>query len=139
MQLLHRLKIFVYRQESTQPNYLLLKPEQGIEALWGPIQGELGFGEQLEQAARRRASEAMGVPCLGPLIDLDCPSRWSIGDEEIVEWAFGCQPGADPDPLRLQDHWADHRWVDFSLAYPALGLEFDRAAMMRLHAMLNAA
>ena len=31
------------------------------------------------------------------------------------------------------------RRADFSLAYPALGLDDDRAAMMRLHAVLHAA
>jgi predicted NUDIX family NTP pyrophosphohydrolase len=139
VQLFHRIKIFVYRQGDAKPDYLLLKPEQGIEGLWGPIQGDLGLGEQLEQAVRRRAAEATGVPCLGPVIDLDLPSRWSLGDEEVVEWAFGCRPAQDPDPARLSEGWAEHRWADFALAYPALGFENDREAMIRLHTLLGAA
>ena len=47
-ELLHRIKVFVYRFNGSEPDYLLLKPDQGIEALWGPLQGELGFGEKLE-------------------------------------------------------------------------------------------
>ena len=45
--LLHRIKIFVYRFRESQPDYLLLRPA-GPEGLWGPIQGPIGFGEKLE-------------------------------------------------------------------------------------------
>jgi len=139
VQLLHRIKIFVYRQCDAKPDYLLLKPEQGIEGLWGPIQGNLGLGEQLEQAVRRRAAEATGVPCRGPVVDLDLANRWSLGDEEIIEWAFGCCPAQAPDPEHLSVGGAEHRWADFTLAYPALEFEDDREAMIRLHTFLGAA
>jgi len=138
-ELLHRIRVFVYRLDTQQPNYLLLKPDQGIEALWGPIQGSLGFGEKLETAIRRKVRDATGMTPPGQLVDLEMPGRWTIGDEEIVEWTFGFHSITQPDPCKLESSWAAHRWIDFTGAYPKLGLESDRAAIMRLHAYLNAA
>jgi hypothetical protein len=128
-ELLHRIKVFLYRMEGAEPRYLQLKPDQGYEALWGPVQGDLGFGDQLDTAIRRRVIEDVGVLQPGPLLDLDMPSRWTIGDEERV----------DPDPAVIEQHWAAHRWAGFAVAYPTMGLEFDRAAIMRLHTLLLAA
>ena len=50
---IHRIKVFPFRLAGPQPTYLLLKPDQGIEGLWGPAQSTLGFGDQMEDAARR--------------------------------------------------------------------------------------
>lgn len=135
----HRIKIFVYRFEDRAPNYLLLKPDQGLEALWGPLQGELGFGEKLESAIRRKVQDEVGLRPPGRLLDLDMPGRWVLGDEEIIEWTFGFRALGDVDQGRLAGGWAAHRWARFQDAYGSLGLEPDRAAMMRLHAMVLAA
>jgi NUDIX domain len=139
VELLHRIKVFVYRLDTRQPDYLLLKPDQGIEGLWGPIQGDLGFGDKLEQAIRRKVLDETGLQDPGQVVDLDMPNRLCLGDEEIVEWTFGYQSYGVPDPYLLASHWADHRWADFASAYPVLGFEDDRAAIMRLHAFLSAA
>ncbi|MEZ6017573.1 MAG: NUDIX domain-containing protein [Planctomycetota bacterium] len=137
--LLHRIKIFVYRLGEPGPDYLLLKSAQGIESLWGPLHGDLGFGEKLEGAIRRRVMEDTGLAPPAQLVDLEMPSRWLLGDEEIVEWTFGFQANAAPDTRRLARAWAAHRWACFEEAYPTLGLDPDRAAIMRLHTHLNAA
>ncbi|MCP3920908.1 MAG: hypothetical protein GY711_35720 [bacterium] len=138
-ELLHRIKVFVYRINEGLPHYLLLKPDQGIEAMWGPIQGDLGFGEKLESAIRRKVMDDTGMSPPGQLLDLQMPGRWTIGDEEIVEWSFGFHSITQPDPERIQRHWAQYRWAEFGDAYPRLGFEMDRAAIMRLHTLLNAA
>lgn len=138
-ELLHRIKVFVYRMTEGAPSYLLLKPDQGIEALWGPIHGALGFGDKLETAIRRQVMDDTGMAPPGQLVDLEMPGRWTIGDEEIVEWTFGFHSITQLDPERLLRRWIDFRWADFTEAYPSLGLENDRAAIMRLHAFLNAA
>ncbi len=139
VELLHRVKVFVYRLERPQPDYLLLKPDQGIEGLWGPIQGRLGFGEKLEQAIRRKVLDGTGLTEPGRMVDLEMPNRLSLGDEEIVEWTFGYHTYGHPDEQLLDESWADHRWAGFADAYPVLGFEDDRAAIMRLHAFLSAA
>ena len=139
----HRIKIFVYRFSDATPNYLLLKPNQGLEGLWGPLQGELGFGEKLESAIRRKVSDDIGVKRPGQLLDLEMPGRWTIGDEEVVEWTFGFRAAAEFAPEKvehlLSDNWSAHRWSHFQDAYSSLGLEPDRAAMMRLHTKVLAA
>jgi len=139
VELLHRIKVFVYRLQEAQPDYLLLKPDQGIEGLWGPVQGVLGFGEKFEQAIRRRVLDDTGLAGPGQLIDLEMPNRLSLGDEEIIEWTFGYRSPGMPDQDRLNSLWAAHRWAGFAAAYPALGFEDDRAAIMRLHSFLGAA
>lgn len=138
-EILHRLKVFLYRHHGERPEYLLLKPDQGIEALWGPLQSELGFGEKLESAVRVHVRNEAGVELPGQLIDLDLASQWSIGDEHIVEWHFGLHCLGEPDPTALEAHWAAHRWSGFEGAYPSLGLEYDRQAILRLHTRLEAA
>ena len=135
----HRIKIFVFRMAGPEPHYLLLKPDQGIEALWGPLQGRLGFGDKFESAVRRRVVERTGMGPPTNLIDLEMPERLTFGEEEIVEWTFGCQSVSEPDPGRMEALWSAYRWVEFGEAYPSLGFETDRAAILRLHARLNAA
>ena len=138
-ELFHRIRVFIYRMQSGEPDYLLLKPSQGIEALWGPIQGDVGFGDKLDTAIRRQVMEETGMSPPGELVDLQMPGRWTVGDEEIVEWTFGFHSITQPDVQRLEEHWAAFRWADFSSAYPTLGFDTDRAAIMRLHTYLSAA
>jgi len=137
--LLHRIKIFVYRLGEPGPDYLLLKPAQGLEALWGPLQGDIRFDEKLEGAIRRRVLEDTGLTLPAQLVDLQMPARWVLGDEQVIEWTFGYQAAAELDARRLRRAWAAHRWATFEEAYPSLGLDPDRAAIMRLHAHLSAA
>ena len=139
-ELSHRIKVFVYRFEKRQsPDYLLLKSAQGIESFWTPIHGPIGFGEKLESAIRREVMDDTGIGRPAELIDLQMPGRWVVGDEEIVEWTFGFRVPPAAEPRLDQDRWADYRWAAFAEAYPSLELETDRAAIMRLHALLFAA
>jgi hypothetical protein len=137
-ELLHRIKIFVYRLRGEQPDYLLLR-STGHESFWGPIQGPIGFGEKLESAIRREVMDDIGIRRPVDLIDLQMPARWLVGDEEVIEWAFGFRTPIETQGIHLAPRWADFQWADFSVAYPSLELEPDRAAIMRLHALLHAA
>ena len=133
-ELLHRIKVFVYHLQGASPDYLLLRGG-GRESFWGPIQGPIGFGEKLESAIRREVMDDVGIRNPLDLIDLQMPARWLLGDEEVIEWSFGFRI---PTPeVRLAPRWSDFRWADFSIAYPSLELEGDRAAIMRLHALLH--
>ena len=39
--------------------------------------------------------------------------------------------------LRLDPRWAEFRWAEFSEGYPLLEFDADRAAFIRLHALLR--
>jgi 8-oxo-dGTP pyrophosphatase MutT (NUDIX family) len=138
-ELLHRIKVFVFQQRGPEPAYLLLRPAQGMESFWGPIQGSIGFGEKLESAIRREVLDDTGI--LQPLdvIDLQMPARWQLGIEDVIEWTYGFKTMPGTKNLRLDPRFAEFRWAQFSQAYPSLELETDRAAIMRLHTLLRAA
>jgi len=138
-ELCHRIRVFVYRYHATQPNYLLLRAAQ-MESFWTPIHGPIGFGEQLVSAIRREVMDDIGLARPSRLIDLEMPTRWQLGDEETIEWVFGFHAQPTAGDLRVdQRRWCDFRWVQFPEAYPSLELEYDRAAIMRLHTMLLSA
>jgi ADP-ribose pyrophosphatase YjhB (NUDIX family) len=138
-ELLHRIKVFVFQQAGPEPDYLLLRPAQGMESFWGPVQGSIGFGEKLESALQREVLDDTGI--LQPLdvIDLGMPARWQLGVEDVIEWTFGFKTRAGTGELRLDPRFAEFRWAQFSQAYPSLELETDRAAIMRLHTLLRVA
>ena len=138
-ELLHRVKVFVFHMTGAEPHYLLLKGAQGIESFWGPVQGTIGFGEKVESAIRRQVQDEVGILRPVDLIDLGMPARQVLGDEDIIEWPFGFKTLPDQRALRLDPRWSEFRWAGFSLAYPSLELEADRAAIMRLHTLLQAA
>jgi hypothetical protein len=138
-ELLHRVKIFVYRLNQAGPSYLLLRGSQGIESFWSPAHGPLGFGEKLETAIRREVMEDVGLARPAELLDLQLPHRWLVGDEEVIEWNYGYRTPPEENRIELDERWAEFRWEPFSTAYPALELDHDRAAIMRLHTLLSAA
>jgi ADP-ribose pyrophosphatase YjhB (NUDIX family) len=135
VELIHRVRVFPYSMERREPNYLLRLREQGVESCWGPLQGEIGHDEQMEGAVHRQVQEGMGLAGPLELVDLNMPAHWVLGDEEIIEWSFGCRIPAELDPVPD----AILRWERFVHAYPSLELETDRAAILRLHALLRAA
>ncbi len=130
----------MYHFAEGHPRYLLLRGVQGIESFWTPIHGPIGFGEKLESAIRREVMDDIGLGRPAELIDLQMPLRWLVGDEEVIEWNFGCKALPRGDKLEIDvDRWAEFRWAQFPEAYPSLELEHDRAAIMRLHTLLHAA
>lgn len=137
-ELVHRIKVFVFRFRAAQPDYLLLRAASS-ESFWGPIQGPLGFGEQLETAIRREVHDDIGISRPLDVLDLQMPGRWDLGDEQVIEWTFGFRTLPDRLDLQLSPRWSAHRWATFTDAYPSLELEPDRAALLRLHAMIKAA
>jgi len=137
VEMLHRIKVFVFQQKGPEPHYLLLRSNQGMEGVWGPIQGGIRYGEKLESAIRREVLDDIGVLRPLDLIDLEMPNRQLLGDEEVIEWNFGFRTLPPHAPLRLDPRWAEFRWAEFSEGYPLLEFEADRAAFLRLHALLR--
>ncbi|MFO1010967.1 MAG: NUDIX domain-containing protein [Planctomycetota bacterium] len=138
-ELLHRIKVFVFQYQGPDPRYLLLRGAQGIESTWGPIQGNLGFGEKLEAAIQREVMDDTGIVRPLDLIDLQMPQLTIVGDEEVIEWTYGLRTAPVKEPLKLDPRFADFRWAGFSQGYPLLELDLDRAALMRLHTLIRAA
>lgn len=136
--LVHRIKVFVYRFRDERPDYLLLRGAVR-ESFWGPIQGPIGFGEKLETAIRREVMDDIGISRPVDLLDLQHPGRWLVGDEEVIEWTFGFRTQPGEAALHLSPRWSAFRWASFNEAFPSLELEADREAIVRLHALLNAA
>ena len=136
VELLHRVKIFVFQMEGLRPCYLLLRREMGAESSWGPVQGAVGYHEKLETAIRREVHLDTGLAQHQDLIDLAMPARWLLGDEEVIEWSYGVRVPA-PAELQLEPDYSDYRWAIFPEAYPSLELEHDRAAILRLHTLLR--
>ena len=139
-QLSHRIRVFAYRVHEGKLDYLLLRNSRGIDASWSPINGPIGFGEQVESAVKREVRSDTGIVKSARLIDLDMPSHWLLGDEEVVEWNYGFRVPGSGDSIELdQERFCDFRWSNFTDAYPSLILAYDRAAIMRLHSMLGEA
>lgn len=136
--LIHRLKLYVYRLDQRRPDYLLLRSSVP-ESFWVPAQGPIGFGEQIDSAIRREMAEDLGLTRAGELIDLQMPTHWLVGDEEIIEWCFALRAPLEQSLPHLGPRWADYRWAEFNEAYPSLELENDRATILRLHHILHAA
>lgn len=134
--LVHRVKVFICRRVPNQPEYLLLRGDQGIESFWGPVQGSVGFGEQLESAIRREVLQDTGLDSAMEVLDLQMPRRWVLGDEEVIEWHYGFRIPPNLDDVRLSSDWSEFRWAVFPEAYPSLELDQDRAAIMRLHTLI---
>jgi ADP-ribose pyrophosphatase YjhB (NUDIX family) len=137
VELLHRIKVFVFQQDGEEPNYLLLRANQGVESVWGPIQGGIRYGEKLESAIRREVLDDIGILRPLDLIDLEMPHRQVFGDEEVIDWCFGFKTQPVRSPLRLDPRWAEFRWAEFSEGYPLLEFDEDRAAFLRLHALVS--
>lgn len=136
MDLVHRVKVFVYDFVERVPNYLLLRRKQGIESCWGPVQASIDLGEKMETTIRRAVMEELGIGRPAELVDLQMPARWLVGDEQVIEWNFGFRVAPERRELQLDETWADFRWADFGQAYPVLELEPDRAAILRLHTLI---
>ena len=137
--LVHRIKVFVFRFRGTQPDYLLLRAAH-TESFWGPLQGPIGFGEKLDTAIRREVLDDIGISRPMGVVDLQMPGRWVLGDEEVIEWTYGFRtPPESLDVMQLSPRFSAHRWASFTDAYPSLELEPDRAALLRLHSLLKAA
>jgi hypothetical protein len=136
VELVHRIKVFVYRMARPDPDYLLLRGG-GHESFWGPIQGPIGFGEKLEAAIRREVMDDIGIARPLDLLDLQMPARWLVGDEEVIEWTFGFRTLSPDQRVHLSERWSAFRWAAFGEAYPSLELEADRAAILRLHTLLR--
>ena len=135
----HRVKVFVFHLVPEGIRYLLWRRSVGVDPTWGPLDGPIGFDEQIEAAIRREVLEDVGLDRPIDLIDLQMPAHWQLGDEQVIEWPYGFRTDPAERTRVLDSRWSDYRWAEFGEAYSRLQLDNDRAAVTRLHTLLSAA
>ena len=136
VEVVHRVRLFVYSFVDSHPDYLLLRRDQGVEAIWTPLQGRIQFYEKFEGAVLREFRREIGLERPEEIIDLQMPTQFDLGDERVIEWNYACRATPGDPPVALHSDWADCRWSVFQEAFPALEFEQDRAAIIRLHTLL---
>ncbi|QDU86391.1 hypothetical protein Pla163_35420 [Planctomycetes bacterium Pla163] len=136
VEVVHRVRLFVFSFVDSHPDYLLLRRDQGVEAIWTPLQGRIQFDEKFEGAVLREFRREIGLERPEEVIDLQMPSQFDLGDERVIEWNYACRATPGDPPVALHSDWADYRWSVFQEAFPALEFEQDRAAIIRLHTLL---
>jgi ADP-ribose pyrophosphatase YjhB (NUDIX family) len=136
VEVVHRVRLFVYSFVDSHPDYLLLRRDQGVEAIWTPLQGRIQFDEKFEGAVLREFRREIGLERPEEIIDLQMPTQFDLGDERVIEWNYACRATPGDPPVALHSDWADYRWSVLQEAFPALEFEQDRAAIIRLHTLL---
>ena len=136
---LHVVRVFVFRQERRQLEYLVVRHRPAHDSFWSPITGVLQPHESIFQAAVRSVGEEVGLPSPRQIVDLQLATRQQVGDLEEIDWSVGYRARTAPADLRPAADLAELKWFDFDAIYRSLDREEDRRSVMRLHFTLRAA
>jgi ADP-ribose pyrophosphatase YjhB (NUDIX family) len=136
---LHIVRVFVFRQERRQIDYLVVRHQPAHDSFWSPITGVLQPHESIFQAAVRSVGEEVGLPSPRQIVDLQLATRLQLGDMEEIDWAVGYRARSAEADLRMATDLAELKWFDFDSIYRSLDREEDRRSVMRLHFTLRAA
>src|SRR5262245_37052558 len=134
--LTHRIKVFVFAERRGEPRYLMVRHAPKIETIWGPIEGPILPSENLELAVCRRVRDEVGFERPLALVDLRMPERWTLPDEQVVEWIYGYGVEAPAEPARRRAA-SEVRWEDFDHAFRSMELPGNRDAILRLNLTLT--
>jgi ADP-ribose pyrophosphatase YjhB (NUDIX family) len=136
---LHIVRVFVFRQERRQIDYLVVRHQPAHDSFWSPITGVLQPHESIFQAAVRSVGEELGLPSPRQIVDLQLATRQQVGDMEEIDWAVGYRARSAESDLKPAKDLAELKWFDFDSIYRSLDREEDRRSVMRLHFTLRAA
>jgi ADP-ribose pyrophosphatase YjhB (NUDIX family) len=136
---LHVVRVFVFRQDRRQIEYLVVRHRPAHDSFWSPITGVMQPHESIFQAAVRSVGEELGLPSPRQIVDLQLATRQQLGDLEEIDWSVGYRARNAPADLRPAADLAELRWFDFDAIYRSLDREEDRRSVMRLHFTLRAA
>ncbi len=136
---LHVVRVFVFRQERRQIDYLVVRHRPAHDSFWSPITGVMQPHESIFQAAVRSVGEELGLPSPRQIVDLQLATRQQLGDVEEIDWSVGYRARSAALDLRPAPDLAELRWFDFDGLYRSLDREEDRRSVMRLHFTLRAA
>jgi ADP-ribose pyrophosphatase YjhB (NUDIX family) len=135
---LHVVRVFVFRQDSRQIDYLVVRHRPAHDSFWSPITGVMQPHESIFQAAVRSVGEEIGLPSPRQIVDLQLATRQQLGDIEEIDWSVGYRARGQDADLRPAPDLAELRWFDFDALYRSLDREEDRRSVMRLHFTLRA-
>lgn len=135
---LHVVRVFVFRQDSRQIDYLVVRHRPAHDSFWSPITGVMQPHESIFQAAVRSVGEEIGLPSPRQIVDLQLATRQQLGDMEEIDWSVGYRARGQDADLRPAPDLAELRWFDFDALYRSLDREEDRRSVMRLHFTLRA-
>lgn len=136
---LHVVRVFVFRQERRQIDYLVVRHRPAHDSFWSPITGVMQPHESIFQAAVRSVGEELGLEQPRQIVDLQLATRQLLGDLEEIDWSVGYRARGNDGDLRPAADLAELRWFDFDSLYRSLDREEDRRSAMRLHFTLRAA
>ena len=136
---LHVVRVFVFKQDTRQIGYLVVRHAPAHDSFWSPITGVMRPHESIFQAAVRSVGEEIGLVSPRQIVDLQLATHQQIGDMEEIDWSVGYRAAGQKVDLRPAPDLADLRWLDFDSIYRNLDREEDRRSIMRLHFTLRSA
>jgi ADP-ribose pyrophosphatase YjhB (NUDIX family) len=138
-QQLHMVRVFVFKQDTRQIDYLVVRHAPAHDSFWSPITGVMRPHESIFQAAVRSVGEEVGLVSPRQIVDLQLATHMQIGDMEEIDWSVGYRATGDKVDLRPAPDLTELRWLDFDSIYRNLDREEDRRSIMRLHFTLRSA
>lgn len=136
---LHVVRVFVFRQDSREIDYLVVRRTPAHDSFWSPITGVMKPHESIYQAAVRSVGEEVGLVSPRQIVDLQLATHLQIGDLDEIDWSVGYRATGTSVDLRPAPDLAELRWLDFDRIYRNLDREEDRRSIMRLHFTLRSA
>jgi 8-oxo-dGTP pyrophosphatase MutT (NUDIX family) len=132
----HQVVVYVYRQSTDGPRYLVVKQDTAHEGLWRPVVGTVRPEEALDRAAIREVREETGIVHPRTLLDFGFRHRERYGEFDLIGWGLGYDVGPDEPKVKLAADYRDYAWLSFDAAYQTIEIEPFREAVLKLHMRL---
>lgn len=136
---LHIVRVFVFRQEEREIEYLMVRHAPAHDSFWSPVKGVMKPHESIFQAAVRSVGEDLGLDAPRQIVDLQLATHLQIGDLEEVDWSVGYRARSNAREVHPSEEVTEVQWLDFDSVYRHLDADEDRRSIMRLHFTLRSA
>lgn len=136
----HKVRVFVFRVNSAEIDYLVVHKKPRSEWPPGPVVGPIAVEDHPRDAVIREVKLETGLSQPLHLLDLSTPSKELFGDIGLVEWPFGYQAGAPdhPAPAVVPGPMVgDCVWMPFDRAFQTLEVAADREFLVKLQLRLR--
>lgn len=126
----HSVQAYVFTV-NPDVRYLLLRRRRRRGGFWQPVTGRVEpFDETFGSAAVREVVEETGITQHRCLIDLNYAYRFTHGEREYFEHAFGLEVIAGP--VQLSKEHEDFRWVAYEEALGMLRWRSNKRVLQML-------